>query len=249
MRIKADILSGEYLPTHQAIAFDTKGNLQDGQHRICSIATAGVSVISWVQFNQPCEYFKVLDSGTARLVSDNLHHAGIARSQIVAPGLKNVILYNRYPDRTWTNLPMPTPSEILNLYNQNTAWHDEISLACLEANKKYKPLNKSSLFAACFLIATCGHSCSQVIGFCDYLADGTNLHETSPILAYRNFLVNSTKPAKSSNLQQFSLNCFIKVWNYSLTNQQLKQFKAPGYPPMQKIIPASSFASPLIDDF
>jgi hypothetical protein len=239
IKIKTDIEQGRYLPTHQAIAFDETGNLQDGQHRLLAISMADIPVQSWVQFNQSRDYFKVLDSGTARMVSDNLHHAGVLRSSVVAAGMKNVILYKRCPDRTWTNIPMPSASEVLDLYRENSQLADVISLASLNANKKYKLLNKTALFAISYLLVLHGYTENQVLTFCDCMASGVNLHETSPILAYRNFLANSAKPSRSYHLQQFSLNCMIKVWNYSLTNQHLKQFKTPTtLTPMQVIIPA-----------
>lgn len=238
IKIKTDIEQGRYLPTHQSIAFDETGNLQDGQHRIQAIALAEIPVKSWVQFNQPQDYFKVLDSGTARMVSDNLNHEGVPRPSIVAAGMKNAILYQRWPDRTWTNMPMPSSSEIFDLYQENSQLIDNISLECLNANKKCKLLNKTALFAISYLLIGYGYTEAQVFTFCDCMASGVNLDETSPILAYRNFLVNSNKSFKSCQLQQFSLNCMIKVWNYTLTNQRLKQFKTPTtITPMQKIIP------------
>lgn len=235
-RIKTDIETGNYLPTHQAIAFDNLGMLQDGQHRVKAIADADISVALWVQINQPQEYFKVLDSGTARLVSDNLAHHGALRSTIVAPGLKNAILYNRYPSRVWTNIVMPTTSEVIEIYDEDRELIDAISLACLEANKMYKPINKTGLFAACYLITLAGCRVDRVVAFCERLASGNNLRQGSPVLAYRNFLANSNRSSHLANLQQYSLNCIIKAWNYSILGHALKQFKPPAMHPMQKIV-------------
>lgn len=240
-RIKNDIIAGKYLPTHQAIAFDKEGNLQDGQHRLAAICSAKKPVASWVQFNQDPSYFTVLDSGTARLVSDNLAHFGIPRATIVAPGIKNFILYNRHPERTWSNIVFPTTSDILSAYQNDSALIDQLSLACQEARKSYKLLNQSALLAACLLFIYEGYSMDTVLLFCEYMSNGSNLSASSPILAYRNYLANSRERVSNPNLQQHSLNCIIKVWNYSLTNIALKQFKPPKYPPMTKIHPAALF--------
>lgn len=235
-RIQADIIAGKFCATHQALSFDTKGLLQDGQHRLKAVALAKRPVKCWVHFNQPPEHFKVLDSGTARLVSDNLAHYGVPNPSIVAPGLKNVLLYQRYPERTWSNLPMPTTSEIFDAYTAHADIADLISSACAEASSKYRTLNKTGLFAACFLIALKGYSMTDILGFCSHLINGANLSDTSPILAYRNYITGMSAKAHSQvNYQQFSLNCIIKVWNYSQRGTPLKQFKPPAFPPMMPI--------------
>ena len=232
-RIQADIISDRFCATHQALSFDTKGMLQDGQHRLQAVALAKKSTKCWVHFNQPPEYFKVLDAGTARLVSDNLSHYGVPRPTIVAPGLKNVLLYRRHPDRTWSNLRMPTTSEVFEAYSADSSFIDLISETCAEANGKFRPINKTGLFAACLLIAEKGYSTSEILGFCGHLINGANLSETSPILAYRNYLTGSSVKTKSQvHHQQFSLNCIIKVWNYSQRNAPLKLFKPMDFPPM-----------------
>lgn len=235
-KIQADIISDRFCATHQALSFDTKGMLQDGQHRLQAVSLARKEVKCWVHFNQPPEHFKVLDSGTARLVSDNLSHFGVPRPTIVAPGLKNVLLYQRHPDRTWSNLRMPTTSEIFEAYSSNPGFADLISETCAEAGGKFRPINKTGLFAACFLIAEKGHSVSDILAFCGHLINGANLSETSPVLAYRNYLTGLSSGSRSQvNYQQFSLNCIIKVWNYSQRNLPLKLFKAPAFPPMLPI--------------
>lgn len=235
-RIQADIVAGKFFATHQSLSFDTNGLLQDGQHRLKAVSLAKIPVKSWVHFNQPSEYFKVLDSGTARLVSDNLAHFGVPRPTIVAPGLKNVLLYQRYPERTWSNLPMPTASEIFDNYKAHAGTIDLISSACSEASSKYKILNKTALFAACFLIEQKGYPVAEVLAFCSHLINGANLNNESPILAYRNYITGlSGKTRGHVNFQQFSLNCIIKVWNYSQRRVALKQFKPPALPPMMAI--------------
>lgn len=236
-RIEADILAGRFHATHQSLAFDVNGMLQDGQHRLMAGAESKKGLKCWVHFNQPLEHFKVLDSGTARLASDNLAHYGVPRSTTVAPGLKNVLLYERYPERTWSNLPMPTTSEIFEKYNAHKELVDTISEACVEVCGKFKGLNKTGLFAACFLASTKGYSNVDILSFCGHLSSGANLSADSPILAYRNYVINNAHPKAGGNHQQFSLNCIIKAWNYAQKGIPLKQFKPPGFPPMMIIEP------------
>jgi hypothetical protein len=66
------ITRGEFLKTHQGIAFDTGGNVLDGQHRLEAIVAANMPVAMNVTFDAPSESFAVLDQGTRRTASDIL---------------------------------------------------------------------------------------------------------------------------------------------------------------------------------
>jgi hypothetical protein len=67
-----DIRSGAFLPSHQGVAFDTAGNLCDGQHRLSAIVMAGQGIWLFVASNVPVETMPVLDSGRARTLCDRV---------------------------------------------------------------------------------------------------------------------------------------------------------------------------------
>ena len=52
--------------THQGIAFDTDGNLIDGQHRLSAVVESGESVYMIVAYNCDPESFRVIDDGMNR---------------------------------------------------------------------------------------------------------------------------------------------------------------------------------------
>lgn len=60
------MLAGEYLLTHQPIAFDAHGRLIDGQHRLAAVVQSGVTVQMWVITGADPETFGVVDTGLAR---------------------------------------------------------------------------------------------------------------------------------------------------------------------------------------
>lgn len=64
--LAATMLAGEYLLTHQPIAFDAFGRLIDGQHRLAAVVQSGVSVQMWVIIGADPETFGVVDTGLAR---------------------------------------------------------------------------------------------------------------------------------------------------------------------------------------
>lgn len=63
---------GAWQITHQGIAFDTKGNLQDGQHRLMAIIEADIPVDMYVATGTPEKAFTVIDQGVKRSVGDVL---------------------------------------------------------------------------------------------------------------------------------------------------------------------------------
>jgi hypothetical protein len=232
-----DMKAGRFrAATHQTLAFDTNGNLLDGQHRLSAIAQTKQPHILRVWFNRDSQDFSVIDAGVARLASDNLHYLGVPKPKIVAPGVKHILLYKKYPNRTWTNLDMPSSIAINDFYYANQSVIDMIADMVHKASIRCRTLNRTGLFVLCFLALESGHSEMDVNGFCSNLSSGAGLSEDNPILAYRNFLQNNAfKNTSERNLQQFSTACMIKVWNYTQQGQALRQFKAPSYPPMPTI--------------
>ena len=63
---------GEWQLTHQGVAFDTRGVLIDGQHRLSAIVQANVIVPMMVTVNAPSVSFASLDCGVKRSVADLL---------------------------------------------------------------------------------------------------------------------------------------------------------------------------------
>lgn len=66
----AAIRRGEWITTHQGIAFSESGRLIDGQHRLKAIALANRQVDVFVFNGVPEQAFSVLDIGVKRTVAD-----------------------------------------------------------------------------------------------------------------------------------------------------------------------------------
>ena len=64
------ITRGEWIISHQGIAFSTRGILLDGQHRLKAIIQAGIPVQMMVTTGVDENAYKVLDCGVKRTLSD-----------------------------------------------------------------------------------------------------------------------------------------------------------------------------------
>ena len=69
-RLAGEMSSGLWRVTHEGIAFDTAGNLRDGQHRLLAIIEAGVTLSMLVTRNVDPDTCHVLNTGVTRTVSD-----------------------------------------------------------------------------------------------------------------------------------------------------------------------------------
>ena len=65
------IKNGEWLVTHQGIAFDKNKNLIDGQHRLLAIIESGIPVKINVTFDAGEDTFSCIDTGVKRTLSDS----------------------------------------------------------------------------------------------------------------------------------------------------------------------------------
>jgi len=65
-------LRGEWIVTHQGIAFDENGLLVDGQHRLLAIIDSGRAVDCMVTRNLSTSVFSVTDGGIARSLKDRI---------------------------------------------------------------------------------------------------------------------------------------------------------------------------------
>lgn len=65
-----DIVNGDFVLTHQGIAFDEAGNLVDGQHRLMACVKAGIPIEVMVSRNVPRVNAAHVDLGNKRITTD-----------------------------------------------------------------------------------------------------------------------------------------------------------------------------------
>lgn len=68
-RYAKSMREGRWIVTHQGMAFDDKGNLVDGQHRLKACVESGVTIQTRMTVDVPRETFSVMDTGRRRHAS------------------------------------------------------------------------------------------------------------------------------------------------------------------------------------
>lgn len=237
-KIAAAITSGDWKVTHQGIAIDANGQLQDGQHRLNAIVATGIPVSVLLTTGCDPSSFDVLDCGVNRTAADALHLSGAQLAPKSAAGLKYYLLYNRDSSRVWTNIDLPPHSEILKTYINKRDHVDHAAFVAQRAYQGDRLINQSAMVAFQLLAIDQGwHFAGEE--FCALLGKPVMQSEHSPILAYHRLLKNAASVDKKY-LQQRSLASMIKCFNYWVQDLPLKMFKQPSISPMPQIIKASS---------
>jgi hypothetical protein len=81
---------GEWIVTHQGIAFDTDGSLLDGQHRLTAITLTNIAQTMFVFRDIDKRAFSVIDVGIKRSISDV---TGLSKKSAETARLMATILY------------------------------------------------------------------------------------------------------------------------------------------------------------
>ncbi len=118
---------GEWLATHQGMAFDEDGNMLDGQHRCWAICGTGIPMLVQVTSGLPREAFAVMDQGHKRTLGDI---SGDSAGCVAAINL----LWRVVDGKNLHRVAVPSPQ----LYEDVAVWARPLVCRALEATKGYR---------------------------------------------------------------------------------------------------------------
>tara|TARA_R100000697_G_scaffold80046_1_gene92169 strand:+ start:168 stop:1031 length:864 start_codon:yes stop_codon:yes gene_type:complete len=226
-RLITAIDNGEWTITNQGLAFDSDGNLLDGQHRLKAIVKTGKTLPIMVARNMDPKIFNCVDTGVARTAADGLFIHGVSSSKHLAAGIKVYLLYKRYPRGSWTFATIPTHQEILGEYQDNTEIYNKISndMSCF--HRKFHFFNLSVGIPMYKLILEKNYSEEVYLEFWTQFSEGTNLEIDNPILSFRNQMMQKGFRHRGSYYQRYQLNAFIRLFNLWIKGIKKTRFMAP----------------------
>lgn len=169
-----DMRAGKWKVTHQGIAFDERGHLLDGQHRLAAVILADTPVTMLVVRGVARENLQVVDAGVHRTAADNGK---------ILYGLCNVneryaaargILMLDHDDAHGTKYTRPEQ-------DQAVAENEEGISFMISRSPHLRPVGSfGAAFAYAYPVAK-----PQVHAFVDSLISFADIKEKSPILAVR----------------------------------------------------------------
>lgn len=223
-----DMKRGNWILNHQGICFDEDGVLLDGQHRLEAIKRSGKTVTMFVFRNMPKGYVgngnhivtqDTIDDIKKRCIGDKLH---------LSYGMENanlkVAMCNIITSIILGRAPKLSAAIVKNIYD---LFADQIETVvdCKTANVGHLCL---APVLGAFAIAV-GPFNEQTVEFMKGYFEGDNLAKMSPILVFRNYMLNRTSLPYSGTAKEYAritivnhaLNCIM----HHIMKRQLKQLK------------------------
>jgi hypothetical protein len=93
---EAELRAGNWLYTHQGVAFDEDGRLQDGQNRLAAIVQSGVTAEMMISVGMSRKAFPVVDAVRKRTAGQVLRMTGFSNSNPIAAAVRVIHLYNTW---------------------------------------------------------------------------------------------------------------------------------------------------------
>lgn len=176
---------GDWLITHQGIAFDSNGVLVDGQHRLAAIIEADVPVDVTVFTEVEPDTFDVLDTGKRRTASDVLAIEGEKSTTLLAAMVRTVWLYENRRDVTWSGGGAAvTNHQVVETLEAHPRIREFVSLAERIAGET--GMIKSAAGAAAYLVESANKTKkARLAKWHEGVIEGAGLRRDDPRLVFR----------------------------------------------------------------
>ena len=210
---KGVISRGEWRYTHQGIAFNVNGVLQDGQHRLLACVETELPIIIQISIGMPVENYDAVDLQTKRTYGDVAAKYDARSRNKVGSATRLIIYYDNLPDRSISD--RVTNQEIDRVLVKN---HQKILDAVNAGQLIYQATDASIIGAGAMvylLKRDVGEDDAQVSEFLTKVKQGADLPEGDPILALRRSL--RARSARNVRTGPRHLAMFIKGWNKWVT--------------------------------
>jgi hypothetical protein len=174
---------GDWLVTHQGIAFDSNGVLVDGQHRLAAIIEAGLPVELTVFTEVEPDSFDVLDTGKRRNAADVLAIEGEKSTTLLAAMVRSVWLYQHRRDASWSGGGAAvTNHQIVQTLAAHPRIREFVPVADRIASET--GMIKSAAGAASYLVEHANQR-GNLDDWYEGIIDGAGLAKTDPRLMFR----------------------------------------------------------------
>ena len=182
---------GDWMVTHQGIAFDVDGVLVDGQHRLAAILEADVPVEMTVFTEVNRGTFDVLDTGKRRNAADVLALDGERSVTMLAAMVRTVWLYENRPDLSWSGgAAAVTNHQIVTTLSAHPTLREFVVVG--EQLAAAIGMIKSAAGAASYLVVQANPK-ADLAGWFDGVTDGAGLAKGDARLVLRRVMFNMTR--------------------------------------------------------
>jgi len=215
------IVSNQWRQTHQGMAVDTDGVLQDGQHRLWAISRAGIAVPVAFFVGMDPDNFKAIDEGLVRTAAQLFSRSGESYTVVMAGMMK--LLYAMSGDNARRDYRAKLTNEIV--YDMFGDDQEQMRLSVDFGGRfaKRAHANATAMAAAHYLIRKAnGRDNRYVAAFFNGYIKGRKgpneaLHPYDPRLRLREYMMNARSARKRINSLS-ALALTILTWNYVVSD-------------------------------
>jgi hypothetical protein len=185
------IRRGEWMVTHQGIAFDADGVLIDGQHRLAAVVEADQPVDMLVITGVDAATFDVLDTGKRRNAADVLAIEGEKSTSMLAAMVRTVWLYENRPEANWSSGSAGVSNhQIVATLEQHPTLREFVKVG--ERVATATGMIKSAAGAASYLVEQANKR-ADLSGWYEGVVDGAGLAKQDPRLVFRRVMFNMAR--------------------------------------------------------
>ena len=230
---------GDWLITHQGIAFDTRGVLVDGQHRLAAIVEADLPVELTVFNDVEPDTFDVLDTGKRRNAADVLAIEGEKSTTLLAAMVHTVWQYEDRPDASWSGgNAAVTNHQIVQTVAQNPKLRDFVPVADRIAAET--GMIKSAAGAAAYVVEQANKAKkAQLADWYEGIVEGAGLSKNDPRLLFRKTMFAMARKQagvvqrRRDTREHVAL--YLKAFNAWATGETLTQLRYTAREPVPAI--------------
>ena len=228
---------GDWVVTHQGIAFDVNGVLVDGQHRLAAIIEADQPVELTVFTDVNEGTFDVLDTGKRRNAADVLAIEGEKSSAMLAAMVRTVWLYENRPDLNWSGGGAAvTNHQVVETLDQHPKLRQFVTVG--EQIATATGMIKSAAGAASYLVSRASKR-AELDEWYEGIIDGAGLRKQDARLVFRRIMFNMARKQAGQAMRRREsrehVALYIKAFNAWRANERVNQLRFNPREPMPRI--------------
>lgn len=212
---KRKMSTGEYRPTHQGIAMDSNGVLQDGQHRLTAVMELEVPQTFWVAVGLPPDYFTIVDVGRNRNYSDVLALSGELNTVSLGSTVRMVWLYLNYDGMPRGGVMKVTNAMVMEAFNADAGRFREAVRVGDDVKRSGYGLTRVAAGAGWYLIRRV-NTLAKANEFFEGIISGVEIPAGDPRLILGRKLRNDNR--RAWGFEHLAL--LIKCWNMWATGAE-----------------------------
>lgn len=212
-----DMRAGRWFAAVEVISFDPEGNLLNGQHTLSAVVTSGVPVSVIVVRNQDPRAQDVMDTGSARKMSDQLYLRGDTNTTTLGAAVRFAYMYSQFGGEfRIARHVTPTHEELFAYLDRNPG----IRLA-VGATAAVREVGIPQATAAALYYFMAQRNPDLAERFWSRVITGSDIGDGSPIFALRRLLINDLSRGRKME-RMLKAAVIIKAWNAERRGGRMK---------------------------